>query len=187
MINTENRNCGLCYKNITHKNNFVICEICYKIIHKKCKNKYCSDVENCIKCFECGGSIIKTKCCDMCISFDYLCSLTKNYYKIYDIQNLTEYKMLDIVEIDDVNDDIKIYSFDNIENSLDINQHEYLYSKEYLINDNNLYCIHCIINDFNYYKNYTFTNNNFNLIYDKFMPKLTNEIISQFTSLPYRD
>lgn len=102
-------------------------------------------------------------------------------------KNSTEYKMLNEIEIDDINNDIKIYCFDNVKKLLDIIQYEYLHSKEYLINDNNLYCIHCIINYFDYYKNHTFTDNNFNLIYNKFMPKLTNEIISQFTSLPYRD
>lgn len=188
MINTNNINCGLCNAIITHKDNFVICEICYKKIHAKCKKKYYSDVDKCTKCFECGGSIIKTKCCDTSISFDYLCGLTKNYYKIYNIQNSTEYKMLDVIEINDNdNGDKKIYYFNNIKNLFDINQYEYLYSSEYLISNNNLYCIHCIINDYNYYKNYTFMDNNYDLVYNNFMPKLTNEIISQFRSLPYRD
>jgi len=102
-MNTNNINCGLCNTIITHKDIFVICEICCKKIHIKCKNKYYYDVDKCIKCFECGGSIIKTKCCDTSISFDYLCCLTKNYYKINDIQNSFEYKMLDIIEFDDNN------------------------------------------------------------------------------------
>lgn len=37
MINTNNINCGLCNTIVMHKNNFVICEVCYKKIHTKCK------------------------------------------------------------------------------------------------------------------------------------------------------
>lgn len=40
MMNTKNINCGLCNTIVMYKNNFVICEICYKKIHIKCKNKY---------------------------------------------------------------------------------------------------------------------------------------------------
>ena len=99
--------CGLCNIIITPKNKFVTCEICNKKIHKKCKIKYHSDVDTCIKCFECGGSIIKTKCCNATISLDYLSALTQNYYKINNIQNFTEFTMLDIVDMDTFNMNIK--------------------------------------------------------------------------------
>lgn len=104
--------CGLCNLIITDKNKFVICEICHNKIHKKCKLKYFSDVASCVKCFECGGSIIKTICCDTNVSFDYLCSLTTKYYKICDAINSTKYMMLNDDDLDDENDKT-IYYFNN--------------------------------------------------------------------------
>lgn len=194
--------CGLCnleFNEHVDKDNklYIKCEICWKKIHSECANKYCCDKTYIIKCYDCGGSIIKTECCNINLSLDFMCAQSYKYWKLPIKKKLKEIEeMEEMEEIEEINEieeieNLNIIKIINSDTDIifnDLDKYKYIESYEFLMkkNSHEINCINCIINC-NELRNQIYLPIQVNLIKNNFIQPLTNEIISVYTNIPFRD
>ncbi len=193
---TQNiNNCGICLSkmdgNLSMDNR---CDVCWTQIHMKCMDKYCCDITNQTNCYECGGSIIKTFCCNTKVSLNYL---SGQMIELWNIPNDCEdYTLLKKISNTNTNTNINsdtnttddVYLLlNNFENKY--NNEKIIESPEFILDEKTktkICCVHCVYNKKAFLEQ-KYSNIQFDKIKNYFEPKLTDEIITLFTNLPHRD